>query len=130
MSSVEKAVAFVRAVEAWRPAEELQAMVSSDFLQEEMPNPFNRRGVIRGLAQVREAMRRGQELIANQRFDIIRQVAAMDTVVLEMIWTGSLRVRVGANPEGTQLRAKIAQVYELEDGRIARLRTYDCYEPL
>lgn len=127
--SCEKAIAFVRAVEAWAPPEVLSTMVTSDFEQSEMPNPFNKHGVVRTLPDVRESMRRGKAIIAEQRFEIERQVEAGNTVLLEMLWTGSLAVEVGRHPPGTQLRARIAQVYELRDDRIARVRTYDCYEP-
>ena len=41
-----------------------------------------------------------------------------------------LAVELGPWPAGTRLSARVAQFVTVVDGRISRLETYDCYDPV
>jgi len=101
-----------------------------DVVQEEYPNRFLPNGATRGLSELREAAERGRKVMSSQTFEILRMYAEGDTVVVEADWSGTLAVALGEQtPAGTVMRAKFAQVIELEDGRIVRQRNYDCFYP-
>ena len=46
-----------------------------------------------------------------------------------LTWRGRIAGDVGPFREGQELTAHIAQFIETRDGRVARIETYDCYEP-
>jgi ketosteroid isomerase-like protein len=52
-----------------------------------------------------------------------------DAMALEVQWTGTLAVPVGDIPAGGDMRARFGVFIELRDGKIARQRNYDCFEP-
>jgi ketosteroid isomerase-like protein/GNAT superfamily N-acetyltransferase len=100
-----------------------------DVVQEEFPNRLLPAGVTRDLAGLREAARRGQSLMASQAFTLLHVMASGDRVVVEAEWSGIVGRDAGPLTAGTELRTRFAQVLELRDGRIARLRNYDCFYP-
>jgi ketosteroid isomerase-like protein len=50
-------------------------------------------------------------------------------MAIEVQWTGTLAVALGTLPAGGEMRARFAMFLELRDGKIARQRNYDCFEP-
>ena len=101
-----------------------------DVVQEEYPNRFLPNGATRDLQELREAAERGRKAMSSQTFEIIRMFAEGDTVIVEADWSGTLAIPLGEKtPAGTVMRAKFAQVLELEDGKIVRQRNYDCFYP-
>ena len=101
-----------------------------DVVQEEYPNRFLPNGATRDLQELREAAERGRKAMSSQTFEIIRMFAEGDTVIVEADWSGTLAVALSEQtPAGTVMRAKFAQVLELEDGKIVRQRNYDCFYP-
>jgi ketosteroid isomerase-like protein len=67
--------------------------------------------------------------MAGQTFEILGSVAQGDTVVLETLWTGTLAIPVGSLPAGGRMKARFAVFFEMRDGKIARQRNYDCFDP-
>lgn len=100
-----------------------------DVIQEEFPNRFVPNGTRRDLAGILEAAKRGKGVMASQSLEILHTVASGDSVVVEAAWSGTLAIPVGSLPAGSVMRARFAQVYEFRDGRIVRIRNYDCFEP-
>ena len=101
-----------------------------DVVQEEYPNRFLPNGATRDLQELGEAAERGRKAMSSQTFEIIRMFAEGDTVIVEADWSGTLAVALSEQtPAGTVMRAKFAQVLELEDGKIVRQRNYDCFYP-
>jgi ketosteroid isomerase-like protein len=99
-------------------------------VQEEFPNRFLPNGARRGLRELGEAAERGRKVMASQEFKVLRMVADGDTVVVESEWSGTLAVPLGdATPAGTVMRARFAQFFEFEDGKIVAQRNYDCFYP-
>ena len=95
----------------------------------ELPNRFTPNGVVRNVAEASEASERGKKAVPSQRYTIKTITAQDDRVAIEFEWTGTLGVPVGSLPVGGTIRAHIATVLELREGKIVRQRHYDCYEP-
>jgi ketosteroid isomerase-like protein len=104
-------------------------LFTPDVIQEEFPNRFVPNGIRRDLQGILEAARRGKGVMAGQTLEILNAVASGNTVVVEAGWSGTLAVPVGQLAAGSVMRARFAQFYEFRDGRIARMRNYDCFEP-
>lgn len=96
---------------------------------EEQPNALSPRGSTRDLQALAESFARGQALLASQRYELTNVFAAGSQVLVEMVWTGTVKLDVGPLKAGDTLRARCAAVFELRDGLIYRQRQYDCYEP-
>ena len=67
--------------------------------------------------------------MAAQTYEIVDAVADGDDVVLEVEWTGTLSVPLVTLPAGGQMRARFAVFLDFRDGKIARQRNYDCFDP-
>jgi ketosteroid isomerase-like protein len=58
-----------------------------------------------------------------------RAYADGNTVILEVLWIGTLAIPLGRLAAGDDMRAHFCVVIELRDGKIVRQRNYDCFEP-
>lgn len=128
-TSAERAIAFVEAVAARAPVETILAFYHPDVVHEELPNRLLPNGATRNLAELREASEKGRKVISKETYEIVSVTEEGQRVVLEAIWTGTLAVGFGSLAPGDVMRARFAQVFELEDGLIRRQRNYDCFEP-
>jgi ketosteroid isomerase-like protein len=128
-SYVEHATRYLQALEAGVIGDALAAFFTPDVIQEEFPNRLVPSGAQRDLSTLLASAERGQQVMANQTYELVNTVAAGTTVVLEVRWTGTLAVALETLPVGAQMRARFAVVLEYRDGAIARQRNYDCFEP-
>lgn len=117
---------YLAAIEAGTGADTFMA---PDVLQEEFPNRFVPAGARRDLAALREAAERGRKVLRGQRYEVRKAYAVGDTVILEVLWVGTLAVPVGEIPAGGEMRAHFGVFLEIRDGLIHRQRNYDCFEP-
>jgi ketosteroid isomerase-like protein len=120
---------YLGAIEAGATGDALAAFFAPDVVQEEFPNRLVPNGARRDLAAVLEGAERGQRVMRAQRYEILNAVEVGDTIALEVLWTGTLAVPLGALPAGGEMRAHFAVFIELRDGKIARQRNYDCFDP-
>ena len=120
---------YIAAVERGETGDALAAFYNPDVVQEEFPNRLLPNGARRDLRAILDAADRGQQVTTSQQFDVLHAVASADDVVLEMQWTATLAVPLGSIPAGGQMRARFAVVMEFRDGKIARQRNYDCFDP-
>lgn len=104
------------------------AFYADDVLQEEFPNRFVTAGAQRDLQALREAGKRGKSVMRAQRFEPRKAYAIGDTVVLEVLWVGTLALNIGALQAGDEMRAHFAVFLEYRGDKILRHRTYDCFE--
>ncbi|MEV0618683.1 nuclear transport factor 2 family protein [Nonomuraea sp. NPDC050404] len=118
----------VRYHEAVARGESIEPYLHEDIVHHELPNALFPDGVVRDLDGVREASEKGAKTVSEQRFEVRNAVAAGDQVALEVLWTGTLAIPVGALPAGHTMRAHLAVFLEFRDGRIIAQRNYDCYE--
>jgi ketosteroid isomerase-like protein len=101
-----------------------------EVVQDEFPNRFSPTGARRGLTELKEAAERGRKVMASQEFKVLNMFADDDTVVVESEWSGTLAVPLGdETPAGTVMRARFAQFFLLEAGKIVSQRNYDCFYP-
>jgi ketosteroid isomerase-like protein len=128
-ANVENVKRYLRAIEAGATGDALAAFYAPDVVQEEFPNRLVPNGARRDLAALLEGAERGQRVLRAQRYEILGAVEAGDTVALEVQWTGTLAIPLGALPPGGEMRARFAVFIELRDGKIARQRNYDCFDP-
>ena len=120
---------YLAAIESGAPFEEVAAFLTEDIVQEEFPNRITPTTARRDLAAMRETSVKGRKVMTSQRFEILNAVVDGDTVVLEVQWSGTLAIPFGSIPAGGDMRARFAVFLEFRDGRIARQRNYDCFEP-
>jgi ketosteroid isomerase-like protein len=109
--------------------EELDSFFAPDVVQEEFPNRLLPNGATRGLAAMKEGRARGLALLSAEHFELVNAVADHDQVVMEIIWTGTVREARGPFAAGQKLRARFAVFLEFQDSRIVRQRNYDCFDP-
>jgi len=120
---------FLLALEQGATGERLSEFLTDDVTAEEFPNRLNPAGAQRDAPALKLAFERGRRLLTSQRYEVVSDVATGDRVALEVRWTGTLAMAVPPWPEGAQMRARFAIFMDLRDGRIARMRNYDCFEP-
>ena len=120
---------YLEAVGRMATGPELAAFYTEDAVQLEFPNKITPVTATRTVADILAGAERGKKLMAGQRFEILGSVAQGDTVALETLWTGTLAVPVGSLPAGGEMKARFAVFFELRDGKIARQRNYDCFDP-
>lgn len=120
---------YLAALEQGHTGEVLAPFFTDDVVQEEFPNRLTPNRARRDLAGILDASERGRRVMAAQTYEVVHAVAAGDDVVLEVEWTGTLKVPFDTLPAGGQMRARFAVVLEFRDGKIARQRNYDCFQP-
>jgi ketosteroid isomerase-like protein len=133
MTATESPLDFIRryltAIEQGATGDALATFYTPDALQEEFPNRLLPNGAQRDLAAILAGAVRGQAVLQAQTYEIVSALVNADHLALELIWTAVLKIPLGSIPAGGTLRARFAQFIELRDGRIARQRTYDCFDP-
>lgn len=135
LANLERARQFMAAIESdcLRAAGDLtntaDAFYADDVVQEEFPNRFVAAGAQRTRSELREAAVRGRKVMRAQRFEPRTALAIGDTVILEVLWVGTLAVPIATLAAGDEMRAHFAVFLEFRDGLIAVHRTYDCFEP-
>jgi ketosteroid isomerase-like protein len=128
-SRLEVAKRYLLALEAGVTGDELAAFFCEDVIQEEFPNRLVPNGARRDLPALLQGAVRGQQVMRSQRYQLLGAVEAGDTIALEVQWSGVLAIALGSLPAGGELRARFAVFLEFRDGRIARQRNYDCFDP-
>jgi ketosteroid isomerase-like protein len=123
------ATRYLAAVERGVTGDALAAFFTPDVVQDEFPNRIVPGGARRDLAAILDAAERGQQVTSAQRYELLNAVASGDHVALEVQWTATLAVALGTIPPGGQMRARFAVFLEFREGKIARQRNYDCFEP-
>src|SRR5262245_32490875 len=88
---------FVSAVERGA-SDEVAALLAEDVLQEEFPNRLMPNGATRDKAAILAAGERGKKAMSSQRYEVLGAVASGDHVAIELRWTGTLAVPLGALP--------------------------------
>ncbi len=126
---LEIAKQFVHAIEEGKTGEELNEFYDGDILQTEYPNALTKNLTTRDLNELKVSSLKGQKVISRQTFEIINSFVSGNTVILEVVWNGTLLIPIGKMPSGGQMKAYFAQFFEFSNGKIIRQRNYDCFEP-
>lgn len=119
--------AYFAALEQGVDADNLAAFFTPDLEQREFPNRLVPQGAERGLEQVLAGRRRGRDVVADERYEILDALVQDDRVAIELQWTARLRVPLGALQPGDTMHARCGVFFAIRDGRIARQHNYDCF---
>jgi ketosteroid isomerase-like protein len=111
------------------PVEALADLIDPTAEFVEHPNRLVPHGRRRDRAATLEAFAAGKALLARQELTVHELVSSGERVVARLSWRGTLAIDAGPLSAGTVLAAEIAQFITVRDGRIARVETFDCYEP-
>jgi ketosteroid isomerase-like protein len=112
----------------WPTGQELDDLLTEDVRFLERPNLVNPTGGVRDRATMAAGIEAGRALLAWQTYEPRDHVAAGDTVVTRIRWSGELAVAAGPWLAGTRLAAWCVGHYRFRDGRIALIEQHDCYE--
>jgi ketosteroid isomerase-like protein len=129
MSNADIAREYLAALERGESGESLRRFLTPDFVQEEFPNALNPKGQRSDLASALERSEHGKMLLQSQRYDVHSAIASGDSVALEVGWSCVLAISVASLPAGSEMRAHFAVFFDFRDGKIARQRNYDCFDP-
>lgn len=127
--NVKAALSFVRAVEAM-DGSRMEGFFAINVEQTEMPNAFKPAGEIRDLNALTADIEKSKGIIEQQRYDILNTVSHGDIVVLEMVWHGTVVMDIPPLQAGQKLRAQCVAVFEFHEGKVIKLRNYDCFDAL
>ena len=105
------------------------AFFADDAVQEEFPNALVPAGARRTLADLREAIARGQGVLTSETYEIVNLVEAGDLVACEVLWRGVLAVPLRSLQPGDVMKARFGVFFEFTGDKIRRQRNYDCFEP-
>jgi ketosteroid isomerase-like protein len=106
----------------------VETLLAPDVVYRELPNRLNPRGSVRDRRAMLEAFDRGIAILSAQGFAIERSVVQGETVALEVAWTGTLAVAMGALAPGDTLRARFAMFVDVRAGQVVRQHNYDCFD--
>jgi len=128
-ANLDVAKRYIAGLSSGMGADELGQFYTPDVVQEEFPNRLLPNGATRDLEAMRQGRLRGKALLSFEEFELLGAVASGDVVAMELVWRGTVGVDAGPFVAGQTLRARFAIFLEFRDGRIARQRNYDCFDP-
>jgi ketosteroid isomerase-like protein len=120
---------YLQAIERGVTGPGLGEFFAPDVVFEVFPNRLQPQGDRQDLKAALEGADRGKKAMASQIYKIMHEMADGDRVAVGVEWVGTLAVPFGSIPAGGQMRALFAVFLEFREGRIARQRKYDCFEP-
>ena len=123
------ALSFVRAVETM-DGRKMEGFFAADVEQVEMPNAFKPAGQVRDFSALKADIDKSKGIIEQQKYEILNTVSRGDLVVLEMVWHGTVVTDLPPLRAGQKLRAQCVAVFEFREGKVVRLRNYDCFDAL
>src|SRR3954471_10366806 len=109
---------FIQAIEQGAEPAKIAAFLHPDVRQVEYPNRLFAQGAERDLAAMQQAGESGKRVVREQRYEIRNVLVSDDHVAVEIVWTATLNVTVGALEPGSQIRAYIGQFFDFRDGKI------------
>lgn len=110
--------------------ERLTAYFHPDSEQVEYPSLLRPAGHTRPLAEIQQGAELGATMIAQQHYEVHRMIEEGEQVAVQLTWTATSAVAIGAMPAGSRLVSHVGAFYVFRDGLILRQSSYDCYEPL
>jgi SnoaL-like protein len=123
------AIDFVKTLQNRKSSEELLRFYHPDIEQIEFPNAVTKNKVIRKLNDLKAGAEKGKTILQKEEYEVVKSYSFENIVIIEVIWTGTLAIPLGSIPVGGTMKAYFAQFYEFKDGKIIKLRNYDCFEP-
>lgn len=128
-SPITIARALHAALEAGKHGEELRPFFTEDAVTIERPNLIKPAGARTELEGMLKASTAGASLLVQQSYDVHTAIEHGSLAVFTLTWTGEIARDVGSFRKGQKLTAHIAQFIETRGDRVARIETFDCFEP-
>jgi len=100
---------------------------TDDAVQVEWPNKLVPAGATRDIDQLRQAGERGRAIVESQRYEVTNVVAAGNKVAVEAVFRATFKMDIAGLPKGDVMLANFAMFFEMQDGKIKRHHTYDCF---
>ena len=111
-------------------AEGLSTFFHPDAEQVEYPSLLRPAGHRRPLEEMKAGAELGATMIKEQHYDVHRMLEDGEEVAVQLTWTATTAIPLGAMAAGSHLVSHVGAFYEFRDGLILRQSSYDCYEPL
>ncbi len=127
MSNLARTKAFLRSFET-RDGSNLH-YYAPDVVQREFPNQLVKAGATRDLTAMAAGRDAGIKAVRDERYAIASIIEQGDEVAVEVTWTATLNVPLGALAAGDVMTAHLGMFLTWRDGKIVSQRNYDCFEP-
>ena len=101
-----------------------------DCVQVEFPNVLVPNGAVRHLLDIAAAARRGAEIVEHQSYTIENWLENGNQIAFEATFRASFRIDLPALSRGRQMTARFGVFIQVENSRILRHHTYDCFDPV
>jgi ketosteroid isomerase-like protein len=128
-ANLERARAYLRAIENRASEEELASFFSTDAVVEQFPNRLVPKVVKSSLADIKRESAQGKKSVSRQTYTVRNAVASGNWVALEVNWEGVLAIPVASLEVGATMRAYFAMFLHFRHGKIVHQSNYDCFEP-
>lgn len=118
---------LLRVIEAGGGPADIAPFLAEDYILSEAPHLLAPAGAVRNRDEALAGAAAAHEVVAAQRFVVRRTTCEGTRVVVEADWTATLLMDLPHWDTGEVIRARIAGVFEVRDGRIVSQDSYDCY---
>ncbi|HSN35304.1 MAG TPA: nuclear transport factor 2 family protein [Arthrobacter sp.] len=118
---------LLRAIEAGGAADDIAPFLAENYTLSEAPHLLAPAGATRNRQEALAGASAAHEVVSGQHFEIRRTTCEGTRVVVEAEWTATLLMDLPHWDTGETIRARVATVFEVRDGRIASQDSYDCY---
>lgn len=118
---------LLRAIEAGGGAEDISPFLAQDYTLSEAPHLLAPDGATRNREQALAGAAAAHDVVSGQRFEVRRTTCEGTRVVVEAEWTATLLMDLPHWDSGEVIRARVAAVFEVRDGRVVSQDSYDCY---
>lgn len=124
---MECVLALLRAIEGGGGAAEIAPLLAPGYTLNEAPHLLAPAGGIRNRDEVLAGAESAQDVVSGQRFVVRRTTCEGNRVVVEAEWSATLLMDLPHWDTGDVIRARVASVFEVRDGRVVSQDSYDCY---
>ena len=120
-------LALLRAIESGGGAAEIAPFLAENCTLSEAPHLLAPAGATRNRDEALAGAEAAQEVVSGQRFVVRRTTCEGNRVVVEAEWSATLLMDLPHWDAGEVIRARVASVFEVRDGRVVSQDSYDCY---
>lgn len=120
-------LALLRAIESGGGAAEIGPFLAADYTLSEAPHLLAPAGATRNRDEALAGAEAARDVVSGQRFVVRRTTCEGNRVVVEAEWSATLLMDLPHWDTGDVIRARVASVFEVHDGRVVSQDSYDCY---
>ncbi len=120
-------LALLHAIEGGGGAAEVAPLLAGDYTLNEAPHLLAPAGATRNRDEALAGADAARDVVSGQRFAVRRTTCEGNRVVVEADWSATLLMDLPHWDAGDVIRARVASVFEVRDGRVVSQDSYDCY---